>query len=113
MCKSKIHRACVTEANLEYDGSLTIDSVLMKAADLIPNEKIHVLNLNNGTRAETYVIEGKANSGQICVNGALARLAQLGDLVIILSYAYVEEKEIEFFQTKIIHVDKKNRIIGE
>ena len=111
MCKSKIHRARVTQADLNYEGSLTIDSTLMKAANLLPNEKVHVLNLSNGSRAETYVIEGEANSGIICVNGALARLAQEDDLVIILSYAYVDQTDVENFKPVIIRVDENNRII--
>ena len=87
MCKSKLHRVRVTDSDLNYEGSITIDPVLMEAADLLVYEKVQVLNINNGTRAETYVIEGERNSGQICINGALARWAQKGDLIIIISYA--------------------------
>jgi len=110
MCKSKLHRVCVTDANLNYDGSITIDPVLMEAADLMVYEKVQVLNINNGTRAETYVIEGERNSGQICINGALARWAQTGDLIIIISYALVDDKESAQFKPKIVLVDEKNNI---
>lgn len=112
MCKSKIHRARITDANLNYEGSLTIDRLLMQAADLLPNEKVHVLNLNNGTRAETYVIEGEPGSGVVCANGALARHTHPGDLVILLSFAWVPEEEARTFKTKIVHVDERNRVVG-
>ncbi len=111
MCKSKIHRARVTDANLNYEGSLTLDRLLMQAADLLPNEKVHVLNLNNGSRAETYVIEGAPGSGVVCANGALARHTHPGDLVILLSFAWVAEEEARTFRTKIVHVDDRNRVI--
>ncbi|MCR4437808.1 MAG: aspartate 1-decarboxylase [bacterium] len=111
MCKSKVHRARITDANLNYEGSLTIDRLLMEAADLLPNEKVHVLNLNNGTRAETYVIEGEPGSGVVCANGALARNTHPGDLVILLSFAWVPEEEVGTFRTKIVHVDERNRVV--
>ena len=91
--KSKIHRATVTDKNLEYEGSITIDAGLMAAAGICENEKVHVLNLNNGSRFETYVIKGKKGSGAICVNGAAARLAEKGDRVIIVSYGFVDAAE--------------------
>ncbi len=93
MFKSKIHRATVTEANLDYVGSVTIDSELMKAANILPHEKVQIVNNNNGARLETYVIEGEPNSKTICLNGAAARLVQPGDTVIIISYCQVTEHE--------------------
>ncbi len=110
MCKSKLHRVRVTDSNMKYEGSITIDPDLMEAADLMVYEKVQVLNINNGTRAETYVIEGERNSGQICINGALARWAQKDDLLIIISYALVEEKDLVRFEPKIILVNEKNKI---
>ncbi|MBN2354950.1 aspartate 1-decarboxylase [candidate division KSB1 bacterium] len=111
MVRSKIHRARVTDTYLDYDGSLTLDRTLMRAAGLLPFEQVHVLNINNGSRAETYIIEGEADSGQVVINGALARLAQKDDLIIIISYALVEEKDLADFTPQIIHVDENNRII--
>jgi aspartate 1-decarboxylase len=108
--KSKIHRASVTEANLQYQGSITIDSDLMKAADILEHEKVEVLNLHNGHRLETYAIKGKAGSGVICLNGPAARGACVGDLVIILSYVLVEDKEAQNIQPKVVGVDERNRI---
>jgi aspartate 1-decarboxylase len=110
MLKSKIHRATVTEANLYYEGSITIDAGLIKAADILEHEKVEVLNINNGLRIETYVIKGKAGSGIICLNGAAARGACPGDQVIILSYAIVEDKQAKDIKAKIIKVDAKNKI---
>ncbi len=109
--KSKIHRAKVTSANLNYEGSITIDKKLMEAADILPHEQVHVLNINNGTRAITYAIEGEPDSGIICCNGALARLAEEGDLVIILAYTMIDENEAKFFKPTIIHVDELNRVL--
>ena len=108
--KSKIHNATVTDANLNYTGSITIDSELLKATDIFPGEKVQIVNLNNGTRVETYVIEGEAQSGTICMNGAAARWAQPGDRVIIISYCLVESKEASTFVPKVIILDNKNRI---
>ena len=108
--KSKIHRASVTEANLQYQGSITIDSDLMKAADILEHEKVEVLNLHNGHRLETYAIKGKAGSGVICLNGPAARGACVGDLVIILSYVLVEDKEAQNIQPKVVGLDERNRI---
>ena len=110
MLKSKIHRATVTDADLNYEGSITIDKKLMDAAKLMPFEKVHVLNINNGARAETYVIEGKTDSGEICCNGALARLADAGDLVIILSYCMVDENKAGTMIPNIVFVDKHNKL---
>jgi aspartate 1-decarboxylase len=108
--KSKIHRARVTEANLYYEGSITIDEKLMKAADLIEHEKVEVLNLNNGHRLETYVINGSAASGVICLNGPAARGACVGDEVVIVSYVLADEKEAKTINPKVIKVDGRNRI---
>ena len=110
MCKSKIHRARVTDVNLNYDGSLTLDPVLMQAADILPYEKVQVLNINNGSRAETYVIEGEKGSGEVCINGALARYAQNDDLVIIIAYALLEESELERFSPKVVLLHENNTI---
>jgi len=111
MCKSKIHRARVTDANLEYEGSLTIDYELMKEADLLPYEKIQVLNINNGTRSETYVIQGASNSGEIVANGALARIVQPNDLVIIIAYSWMNDEDAKKFKTKVVYVDENNKSI--
>ncbi|HHV72126.1 MAG TPA: aspartate 1-decarboxylase [Clostridia bacterium] len=110
MCKAKIHRATVTEANLNYVGSITIDRKLLEAADILPYEKVQVVNLNNGSRLETYAIAGEANSGIVCLNGAAARLVQKGDLVIIIAYALVEEKDLADFNPRVVFVDKDNRV---
>ncbi len=106
--KSKIHRAKVTGADLNYEGSITIDKELMEAADLKPYERVDVYNITNGARFQTYVIEGERGSGEICLNGAAARLVSIGDLVIIVSYAYYQEDEYK--GPKIVFVDEKNRI---
>ena len=108
LCKSKIAHAIVTEAELFYEGSITIDEKLMNAVDIIHHEKVHVLNLNNGTRFETYAIPGK--SGQICLNGPAARMGIVGDQITILSYASMDQKEARNFKMKIIHLDDKNKI---
>ena len=110
MKKSKIHRAVVTEADLNYEGSVTIDKKLMEAADILPGEQVHIVNINNGARAITYTIEGEANSGTICMNGAIARLAQPGDLVIIITYAQIDDKELSTFATKSVLVGENNTI---
>lgn len=108
--KSKIHRAHVTEANLYYEGSITIDATLMKEADIVAGEKVEVLNLNNGARLETYAIIGKKDSGTICLNGPAARGACVGDEVIIVSYALVDDKDKQGIKPKIINVDGRNQI---
>ncbi|MCE5346841.1 MAG: aspartate 1-decarboxylase [Bacteroidales bacterium] len=105
--KSKIHLASVTEANLNYVGSITIDEDLMDAANLIENEKVHVLNLNNGERLVTYIIKGKRGSGDICLNGAAARKVIVGDVVIIMSYAMLDFQEAKSFKPTIILPDTK------
>jgi aspartate 1-decarboxylase len=107
MLNGKIHRARVTDADLNYVGSISIDPILMKAADIIPNEQVSVYNLMNGARFETYAIEG--TDGQICLNGAAARLAQVGDLVIIVTYVDVDEPELAAHQPVVVHVDEDNR----
>lgn len=108
--KSKIHRVKVTEANLYYEGSITVDVALLEKADILPNEKVEVLNVNNGIRLETYAIEGPRNSGIICMNGPAARGACVGDEVIILTYAIVDDKEAKSVVAKIVKVDERNRI---
>jgi aspartate 1-decarboxylase len=111
MFKSKIHRATVTDANLEYEGSITIDKTLLEATDILPFEMVHVYNLANGARFTTYVIEGGADSGEICLNGAAARLARKGDMVIIASYVQIDDTEISRLQPVNVLVDRKNRIV--
>ena len=111
MLKSKIHRARVTQVNLDYEGSITIDKSLMEAGDILPFERVEVLNINNGARFDTYAIEGEANSGVIAINGAAARLAAKGDMVIILCYCQVPDDEAMVMTPSIVHVDSQNRII--
>ena len=108
MLKSKIHRATVTDANLNYEGSITIDRNLMKAADILPYEQVHVVDVNNGSRLITYAIEGE--SGEICLNGAAARLVNKGDIVIILAYNNVLESELKDFHPTLVYVNSKNEI---
>ncbi|WP_410768395.1 aspartate 1-decarboxylase [Fontibacillus sp. BL9] len=109
MMKSKIHRATVTEANLNYVGSITIDESLMESADLLENEKVQIVNNNNGARLETYVIPGPRGSGVICLNGAAARLVQPGDNVIIISYAQMSPEELRSHKPTVVFVDENNR----
>lgn len=109
--KSKIHRARVTEANLNYMGSITIDEELMAAANLYEGEKVQVVNNNNGERFETYIIKGEAGSGVVCLNGAAARKAEIGDVVIIISYAFMSPEEAKTYHPVSVHVDEHNRII--
>ena len=111
MLKSKIHRATVTDANLNYEGSITIDRNLMKAADILPYEQVHVVDVNNGNRLVTYAIEGE--SGEICLNGAAARLVHKGDIVIILAYTNVMENELHDFHPTLVYVDAKNQITAK
>lgn len=113
MCKSKIHRATITDANLHYEGSVTIDSDLMEAADILPYEKVQIVNINNGARLETYAIEGKPGEGEICLNGAAARLGAPGDKVIIISYATVEDAEARQWVPRKVHVDERNKMQRE
>lgn len=109
--KSKIHRATVTEANLKYVGSITIDTDLIEAADILPNEKVQIVNNNNGARMETYVIPGERGSGVICLNGAAARLVQVGDEVIIISYGIFTDEASHSYKPKVIFVDGENKIV--
>ena len=108
--KSKIHCATVTEANLNYMGSITIDEDLLDAANILPNEKVQVVNNNNGNRLETYIIKGERGSGVICLNGAAARLVQPGDIVIIITYAMMTIEEAKSFSPTVVMVDKDNKI---
>lgn len=108
MLKSKIHRARVTDANLHYEGSITIDVALMEAADILPYEKVAVLDIDNGARLETYAIEGERGSGVIAINGAAARLVNRGDMVIILSYITVTEQEAKDHKPQLVYVDERN-----
>lgn len=111
MLKSKIHRATVTDADLNYIGSITIDEDLMDAANLWPNEQVHIVNNNNGARFETYVIAGPRGSGVICLNGAAARMVHKGDIIIIIGYGVFEEKEARAYQADLVFVDGSNRIV--
>ncbi len=108
--KSKIHRAVITEANLNYVGSITIDEDLIDAANLIEGERVQIVNNNNGERLETYVIKGERGSGVVCLNGAAARRAQVGDVVIIISYAWMEVEEAKKYEPAVVFVDEQNRI---
>jgi aspartate 1-decarboxylase len=110
MCKGKIHRATVTQANLNYIGSITIDQDLLEAADIYPYEKVQVVNVTNGSRLETYTIAGARGSGVICLNGAAARLTAEGDIVIIISYGQFDEQEIRSLVPKVVFVDEQNRL---
>ncbi|OPJ56275.1 aspartate 1-decarboxylase [Alkalithermobacter paradoxus] len=110
MLKAKIHGATVTEANLNYVGSITIDSALLKKSGILKGEKVQIVNNSNGARLETYVIEGEENSGIISLNGAAARLVQVGDKVIIMAYGIVDEKEAQKLEPKIVIVDKDNKV---
>jgi aspartate 1-decarboxylase len=112
MLKSKIHRATVTEADLHYVGSVTVDAELMAAADLLPGELVHIVDITNGARLETYVIEGEPGSGVIGINGAAAHLVHPGDLVIMISYGVMDETEAKSYIPRVVHVDGANRIVG-
>lgn len=109
--KSKIHRVKITQSELHYVGSITIDPDLMEAANLIENEKVEILNINNGERLETYVIKGDRGTGQVCLNGPAARKAQIGDLIIIISYASIDFEEAKKFKPVIIFPDSENRLV--
>ncbi|SHH02608.1 aspartate 1-decarboxylase [Tepidibacter thalassicus] len=111
MLKSKIHRATVTQANLNYVGSITIDSLLLEQSGILPGEKVQIVNNNNGSRLETYVIEGERGSGMICLNGAAARLVQPGDKIIIIAYCLVDENEARDLKPKILILDENNKVI--
>ncbi|NPV28699.1 MAG: aspartate 1-decarboxylase [Firmicutes bacterium] len=112
MLKSKIHRAVLTGADLNYMGSITIDRDLMDAADILPYEKVQVVNNNNGARFETYCIEGPRGSGIVCLNGAAARLGQPGDVLIILSYLQLSEEDARNYRPRIVFVDSQNRVVS-
>ena len=110
MLKGKIHRATVTQANVDYEGSITIDANLIEAADILPFEQVHVLDINNGARLQTYVIGGERGSGVICMNGAAARLIHEGDLVIILAYDLLTEEEARSYRPHLVYVNERNQI---
>ena len=110
MLKSKVHRATITEANLNYKGSLTLDRDLMDAANMIEYEQVHVLNINTGDRFVTYIIEGERGSGTVCLNGAAARLGQPGDMIIAITYAQMDKEEAASYKPIMVHVDDANRI---
>ena len=110
VCKSKLHRATVTAANIEYTGSLTLDAKLMKAADILPYEQVHVVDVDNGARLVTYCIEGPAGSGTVCINGAAARLVSVGDKVIVISYAQLSSDDLEHLEPKIVLLNEQNHI---
>ena len=111
MLKSKIHRARVTKLNIDYEGSITIDKKLMTEANILPYEQVQVLNLNNGARFITYVIEGTRDGCQICLNGASARLAKKGDIILILSYCHLEDSQAANFLPRLVYVNSQNKII--
>lgn len=111
MLRSKIHRATVTDANLSYEGSITIDEELIETAGILPYEQVMISNLNNGERFETYVIPGQRGSGQVCLNGPTARKAVVGDKIVIFCYEYYNEEELKTYKPKIIIVDEKNKIV--
>ncbi len=113
MCKSKIHRATITDSELHYEGSITIDKDLMEASQILAYEKVQVVNVNNGNRLETYVIEGERGSGVICLNGAAARQGHKGDKVIIISYALLDKEEAQFHRPVVVKVDHKNHIVSK
>lgn len=111
MFKSKLHRATVTQADINYVGSVTIDRELLDQSGILPGEKVQIVNINNGERFETYTIEGEAGSGTICINGAAARLVQVGDKVIIIAYALMDEHEARTFEPKVLVMDEQNKIV--
>lgn len=111
MFKSKLHRATITQADINYVGSVTIDSDLLENSGILPGEKVQIVDINNGERFETYTIAGDAGSGIICINGAAARLVQVGDKVIIIAYALMDEKEAKTFQPTVLVLDEKNKLI--
>ena len=113
MFKSKLHRATVTDANLNYEGSITIDKSLLEASGILEFERVDIWNVTNGARFSTYVLEGRAGSGEICLNGAAARHVQIGDKVIIATFGLFDEKELEGFKPVVIQLDDKNRIIDK
>jgi aspartate 1-decarboxylase len=113
MLKGKIHRARVTDANLNYEGSITIDELLMEAADILPYERVQVLDIDNGARLETYAITGERGCGEICINGAAARLVAVGDRVIILAYSIVSDEEAREIRPRLVYVDERNAMVKD
>jgi aspartate 1-decarboxylase len=111
MLKSKLHRGVVTDANVNYEGSVTIDPLLMQAADILPYEQVHILSVDNGARLQTYAIEGRPGSGEICINGAAAHLIQKGHTVIILTYVSVEEAQAKAMKPRLVYLNQRNEII--
>ena len=111
MLKSKIHRATVTDCDLHYVGSITVDPDLLEAADILEHEQVHVVDVDNGARFETYTIPGTRGSGEVVINGAAARLVHRGDTVIVISYASYDESELDRYQPRVVHVDRGNRIL--
>ena len=111
MLKSKIHRATVTASDLNYVGSITVDADLLNAADIREHELVHVLDIDNGARFETYTIAGERGSGDMCINGAAARLVHTGDRIIVVSYAEYDEQELQTYEPRVVHVDEDNRIV--
>jgi len=113
MLKAKIHRATVSDCDLHYVGSITIDAGLLEAADILAHEQVHVVDVDNGARFETYAIAGERGSGEVCVNGAAARLVQRGDTIIVISYAQYDESELERYRPRVVHVEAQtNRIVA-
>ncbi len=110
VCKSKIHRVKVTQAELHYVGSITIDEDLMEASNIIENEKVQIVNINNGERLETYVIKGERGSGMVCLNGPAARKVQVGDIIIIISYVHMDFEEAKSFKPSLIFPDANNKL---
>lgn len=111
MLKSKIHRATVTGADVNYEGSITLDPVLMEAADIVPYEQVHVLDINNGSRLVTYAIEGRRGAGEVVLNGAAARLVEPGDLVIVITYKDLAEEDVWSHRPSLVYVDGENRVV--
>ena len=111
MLRAKIHMATITESNIAYEGSITVDEAILKDAGMLPYEQVMISNVNNGERFETYIIPGKKHSGEICLNGPTARKGVVGDKVIIFCYSYFKDIEIQDFKPKIVHVNTKNRIV--
>ena len=111
MLKSKVHRATITDSDLNYVGSITMDPDLLEAADILEHELVHVLDVNNGARFETYTIAGRRGSGEVKVNGAAARLVHSGDIVIVVSYASYDEAELQTYEPRVVHVDATNQIV--
>jgi len=110
MCKSKIHRLTVTDARVDYEGSITIDEILLKKADILPYEKVQVANVTNGNRLDTYALPGIPGSGEVCMNGAAAKLCGVGDIIIVITYSNVDTESMKTFQPTVVHVDANNQI---